>query len=834
MSSRSLILESDWLVFIDGVQVPHQGIRMQSQRNSLSSCTITLEPDALLTKLRPQSVVSVWARERFPDQVGRNDKVLADAQEQYYLYWEGLLAGHMHMKSPTSRAFELQCESVFAPWSRTKAFMFGVGAYHKSTVLSGSRQVLPGGDGPEGSTVFSFAALAKRVTSDEATPFASRIQETVAFLSAGNGVLRQQTDRLSLLDRMTSMTDTVYQDLLAGIALNQIGDGLAALPDTASVLEVVTYLQQYGFYSHYEMFAPVEVPKEQGYARRYDGPLGLADRHKFTQKYQLNQLMFLPELYFVPPPPCNFIFPDHVRSLSVGRSFYAEPTRALVPDPLVSANGYVYHLAPASILRGSTQNELNGLTAAEVFAQSSGALQSTGDDVATSPYQAEGSDGSVISLFQTVLDSEVEKGIQATVDSYRFETAAAFASVQASRQGERTDDPSAYSQLISAVANYRLRLDQYTRQVQLDLIGHRDIVPGFSCVIFDEDISYYGFVESVGVTVDPLGTESTAVTVSKARPIQKQDLGLLDQFQEAVDVLDSIRRTKLRRLGGRALTAADERGTLTVPAGGAVSGLLQENDPIVAAMYDYAVSEVQTDYYTEVDALLEELSQELDIPVPPVFLNRELITSEGLDAAYENLLGCSRFYTSDYAFEVKDFPVVGDILDQELDILTEGTSDRDVMLAGVRMQAEASYALDKVFRVDRSDPSERTQDSWQDVRDRNDNLGQTTFEWCTRNFTKRKRYRLGTYCERNGLDLQVQTSDDPSPTPYLVMRPASISFTGWDDTLFSKLVMPGTGTDPVIEELRTSAPGYLRTLFRQGIITEYSQRHFGARAFDGS
>ena len=440
----------------------------------------------------------------------------------------------------------------------------------------------------------------------------------------------------------------------------------------------------------------------------------------------------------------------------------------------------------------------------------------------------------MISLFQTVLDSEIEKGIQATVDSYRFETAAAFASVQASRQGKKTDDPSAYSQLISAVANYRLRLDQYTRQVQLDLIGHRDIVPGFSCVIFDEDISYYGFVESVGVTVDPLGTESTAVTVSRLDPFQKQDLGLLDKFQEAVDVLDSIRRTKLRRLGGRALTAADERGTLTVPAGGAVSGLLQENDPIVAAMYDYAVNEVQLDYYNEVDSLLEELSQELDIPVPPVFLNKELITSEGLDTAYENLLGCSRFYTSDYAFEVKDFPFTGDILDQELDILTEGTSDRDVMLAGVRMQAETAYALDKVFRVDRSDPSERTQDSWQDVRDRNDNLGQSTFEWCTRNFTKRKRYRLGTYCEKNGLDLQVQTSDDPSPTPYLVMRPASISFTGWDDTLFSKLVMPGTGTDPVIEDLRKSAPGYLRTLFRQGIITEYSQRHFGARAFDGS
>lgn len=832
MASKALILESDWLVFIDGVQVPHQGIRMQSSRNNLSSCTITLEPDALLTKLRPQSIVSVWARERFPDQAGRNDKVLADAQEQYYLYWEGLLAGHMHMKSPTSRSFEIQCESIFMPWARTKAFMFGVGAYHKSTVLSGSRQVLPGGDGPEGSTVFSFAALASRVDQVKDTPFVSRIQEAVAFLSAANGVLRQQTDRLSLLDRMSGMTDTVYQDLLGGLALNVIGDGMAPMPETASVLEVINHLQQYGFYSHYEIFAPVEGA--DSYPRRYDGPLGLDDRFKFTPKYQMNQLLFLPELYFVPPPPCNFIFPDHIRSMSVGRNFYMEPTRALVPDPLQANNGLLYHLAPASILRGSTQGELENMTSAEVFAQATGALR--GDDAgdATSPYQQD-VNGEVISLFQTILDSEIEKGIVPKVDAYRFETAAAFGTVQAAREGKSKVDPNAYSQLISSVVNYRLRLDQYTRQVSVDLMGHRDIVPGFSCVIFDQDISYFGFVESVSVTVDPLGTESTAVTLSKVRPVSKPDLGLLDKFVEAVDVLDSIRRTQLRQLGASALGAAAQRVSLT-GTGPTLTAVLTDNDPYILGLYEQSVAKIQSEYDLEVDALLEELSQNTDIPVPPGFLNRELLTSEGLDNTYELLLGCSRFYSSDYAFEVKDFPFTGDLLDREFTAIIDATKEefRNTQLEGVRMQAESAYALDNVYRMETSDARTRTQDSWQDVRDRNDNLGQTTFEWCTRNFTKRSRYRLGSYCQNNGLDLVAQTSDDPNPTPYLVMVPASSNFQGWDDTLFSKLVMPGSGTDPVIEDLRKSAPDYFRTPFRQDIITAYSKRHFGARAFDGS
>lgn len=200
MSSRALILESDWLVFIDGVQVPHQGISLRSSRDALTECRITLEPDQILANLRPQSVVSVWARERFPSQGGRDQQgLIASAQGQYYLYWEGLLAGHIHSKSPSSRSFQLQCESMFSPWARTKAFMFGVGVFPKSQVISGSRVVPPGPTAADASAPFSFAVLANRFSQKKDSSFAARIQESVAFLSAGNAVLRQQTDRKSVV-----------------------------------------------------------------------------------------------------------------------------------------------------------------------------------------------------------------------------------------------------------------------------------------------------------------------------------------------------------------------------------------------------------------------------------------------------------------------------------------------------------------------------------------------------------------------------------------------------------------------------------------------------------
>lgn len=814
MSDKALILDSDWLVFIDGVQVPHQGINIQFGRNTLSSCNIDLEPDILLTELRPQSVVSVWAKERFPDSIERRPASPEDAaQDQYYLYWEGLLAGHSYQKSPTTRMFRIRCESIFSPWTRAQAFMFGVGAYSKSAVLSGSTVVTPG-DSAAGD-VFSMSMLSGRfVGGPEEATFSQRIEETIGFLSAGNAVLRLQTDRYSLLDRLVSMDDRIYEKLLQPIAANLFEDGAAALAETSTVFGVVSHFQRYGFYSSYEMPAPVSRPMAPE-SPRTEGPLGLDSNYKFSRKYQLNQLMFLPELYFSPPPPCNLIFPDHIRSLSVGREFYSEPTRALVSDPLKARSQYVFHLAPAAVLRRASQSTRDKMTAAEVFAQATGALQASGSSGADSVYKQTTSKGEV-DLFSTVLDSEIEKGIVAKVEAYRFETAAAFAAETSSSGGE---DANAYSQLLTQVINFRYRLDRYTRQGTVDLGGHRDIVPGFTCAIFDDDISYFGFVEGINLSVDPLGTETTTVSLSKLRPIKKVDLAQFDEVRDKIEA---------------------ELGVENELLAGAVDAAIQNDwtDSRLQAEIMFITSE--TDF--RIESGLQRFEDALDIPIPPAFLNQKLSTAEGLDEVYADLLGCRPLYTSNYSRD--------ELLEFGTELLEE-SGNRTASFDAMVQFAGTANTLNNVFQMTATFGAGAlvSAPSWQDVRRRKDAIGQTTFEWATRNFTKRERYRLRDYCSYNTLKLLTQYSDAPNSAPFFVMQPAELSQPagplpaglaaaaagGWDNTLFSKLVMPDLASeDPVIADLRERSPDYFKTFMRQALVIQYAQRHFGSRAFKGS
>lgn len=814
MSDRALILDSDWLVFIDGVQVPHQGINLQFGRNSLSSCNIDLEPDILLTELRPQAVVSVWAKERFPDSIERRPASPEDAaQDQYYLYWEGLLAGHSYQKSPTTRMFRIRCESIFSPWTRAQAFMFGVGVYSKSTVLSGSTVVTPG-EGAAGD-IFSMTMLSGRfVGGPTEAPFSQRIEETIGFLSAGNAVLRLQTDRYSLLDRMVSMDDRIYEKLLQPIAANLFEDGASALADTTTVFGVVNHFQRYGFYSSYEMPAPVSRPMASD-SRRTEGPLGLDPKYKFSRKYQLNQLMFLPELYFAPPPPCNLIFPDHIRSLAVGREFYSEPTRAIVADPFKDRSQYAFHLAPAAVLRRASQSTRDKMTAAEVFAQATGALQASGSGGTDSVYRQTTSKGEV-DLFSTILDSEIEKGIVAKVDAYRFETTAAFA---AQTSGSGGADANVYSQLLTQVINFRYRIDRYTRQGTVDLGGHRDIVPGFSCAIFDDDISYYGFVESVNLSVDPLGTETTTVSLSKLRPIKKVDLAQFDAVRDKIAAELVVENEML----GEAFNQA----------------LLEDwTDARLAA--EVALITSETDF--RIESGVQRFEDGLDIPIPPAFLNQKLSTAEGLDEVYGDLLGCRPLYTSSYSRD--------DAFDFASELLEE-KGNRTASFDAMVQFAGSANTLNNVFQMTATFGSGAlvSAPSWQDVRRRKDAIGQTTFEWATRTFNKRERYRLRDYCGYNTLKLLTQYSDAPNSAPFFVMQPAELSQPpgplpaglaaaaagGWDNTLFSKLVMPElTKEDPVIADLRERSPDYFKTFMRQALVIQYAQRHFGSRAFNGS
>ena len=94
--------------------------------NGVTTCRIVMEPDQILAQLRPQTVVSIWARERYSTSPIK-DSLLDQLKSEYYLYWEGLTSGVVHTKGTSDRSMAVNCEGFLGTMARAGGFMLGFG-----------------------------------------------------------------------------------------------------------------------------------------------------------------------------------------------------------------------------------------------------------------------------------------------------------------------------------------------------------------------------------------------------------------------------------------------------------------------------------------------------------------------------------------------------------------------------------------------------------------------------------------------------------------------------------------------------------------------------------
>ncbi len=820
MASRAELRATKWKVFLDGVEVPHQGFQIMFSKDALSTGSITLEPDQSLANLRPQTVVSVFAKDRYPDDDVEYEDEL-DVKFNYYLYWEGLVSGMTYDKSPESRAVRINCESIFAPWTRTKAYAFGIGQYPKSSVLSGSLAVNLNAE--VGSDIYSFADLAKDMARDTGRKFLDRLVESVAKLSAFNSNLRLQSSRYRLFNKIGGILDDSLDKLLGPMAEGLYTNAVQQLGENSSVFDVFTHLQKYTFSSSYELPAPVPQPVE---ANSFIEPPGLSGIYWFEQAYKQTQLMSLPEMYYVMPPPCNFIFPDDVSGLTVNRDFYNESTRTLMPDPHADIGQTSFYLAPPTILRALTIEDRANITGAELIAQVTNAIQDSEDNNLTSPHEVRLSAGTeddpdATALFSTLnamSNEEIEKGIISAIESYPFETLAATVF-----QSDSPDIQLAYSSFMTSVVEYRHNLASYNRPMTVQMAGHRNLAPGFTAAIFDSDISYIALIDSVAIAVDPIGGETTSATFSKARPIQLLDYEALDDVVNAVAV-EAFKADKAR-----------ERIELRQQFSG------DDNEIVKARLL-----EIELGTAREINNILQPIKELHDVPIAPSFLNPELTNLESLDKIYQEFLGCKPFYTSKYATD-RVPSAITDTLTREDTVVPDNYKEflqgKPTATSAVETNALLSYAtamtaLNNVYRMGSTknlyqNTNTDNLTSWQDINGSQDPLGITTNEWTNRTFTKRRRLTMAKYLADNELILEQEVSTGISREYFYSMRPASTDANGWDNTPFSKLVKE-TRSDERIDAARETASDILKTSTRQELIREYSIRHFGSRGFNGA
>ena len=831
---------SDWKVFLDGIEIPHQGFQVSFIKNRPSDAQIVLEPDTVLKNLRPQSVVSIWFRDRVPDDdITRKIDSEDDLLNSYILYWEGLTQGVVFEKGPESRSMRLQCESMDGIFDRTMAFMLGVGQVSKSVIVSGSVGINPNEVGSS-NELLAFATLGEEFTDaptgtnesfrDNADPsFADRMLRLVTTLSSYNGILRQQVVRYRLLDRLCSVSDNIYSSALVGLGKGLFGPIGQTLEQSHTVTEVLDHVQNYGFYSRYQNPVPhrADAPSATQYFKTYSEN-SETEKFRIPRSHPRNEFMFLPEMYYFLPPPCNFIFPDNIRSLSVARNYYNEPTRMLVLDPLIAVSGSSFYLSPPNIVRNREFTDVKQ-DSASLFSIATDAAVSLLDfqtgQSQPSPYTSKTED---INLLNVLSDRELEQGITMKgISQMSFETLVAYA--RSAETASETDPEVAqvtkiYQRYMSLVTDFMFQMARFNRTIQISLVGHRYLTPGFSAVIFDSDISYLAQVDSVALGVSNLGDETVSASLSRARPL----------FSIPFDKIDETTKAAIA---------------------------LIEASPEATEFSEEA--EVKRDELNkQLSALVGELEQEFDIPIPPPFFNSALSSLAELDGIYKGLLGCRSFYeaTSYADLAVPSISSLNSAANATgslglFDFTDRGDSDATKRIDHLITYTKGLASLNAVFQIFSPDDSEGSffapgtilPDSYQAISESRA-LNTGTFEWAERNFQKKQGMTLGQYLQDNFLEIEKEESTQPNPTSFWYMRPKqTYKVSGsqldldWDDTILSKVVDHSyitsdgsTAFDPAIEKVRREVTTkFLTTAGRQEFLLDYSRRHFGSRAFKG-
>jgi hypothetical protein len=610
---RDARLLSKYRVFISGVEIPHLGGNLAFGRNSYGQGTINVEPDALVHDFRPNSKVHVFFFDRYgqgppgsPDDEDAEEIEVEptpgagdpdDLLKNYRLLFEGELIGVGASKSPNSRQMALNVGGEFRTFQRSKMFQASVGGSFTTPLITGGLAVpeMLVDTGQGGADVLSLSALAsnfmdaqsdslagprKYYRTSTKPDFAERMVAMTAFAATFNGPLRLQTVRSRLINKIAGVPDLTFDRFMRLTLSNQMfQETQGKLTGQESVLDLLSHFCKYAFYSWYHMPGPYTPPNAAvPYVDARDGrvtsvpgqpkgpetvpiPKNLTVKNdqgrevfNFIRDFYRNDYLFLPELYFAMPPPCNFFFPDDNDSISYSRVFDSEPTRFVITEPYFT-EGQAAYFAPPWLLRNLSPQEQERARAGDFYAANAAVfsglrLAGTGRESAASlvqsPYISSiGADRSSggINLLGVMTDDEIEKGIICSNTYHNMEFFSAISKQSESRnaarraanhmktEGELRSD---YEHFMTELAMYRFLMENAQRDAQVTVKGHVWCVPGFSAAIFDRDATYLGFVEQVSFSWDVgSNVENTSVALSRVRHTPYQPASGEDQARIA-------------------------------------------------------------------------------------------------------------------------------------------------------------------------------------------------------------------------------------------------------------------------------------------------------------
>lgn len=570
---------NDWLVFIDGVQVPYQGITVSFGIDAVTRGSILLDPDIILTRVRPRAVIALFCRDRYGDETHATE--IDEILDGYHYYGGGELAGYEDVKDPQSRQFTMTFESDLGLLGTHQAFTFGLGGNHYFGQVVGTSLINPidisGSTGAVDllsiaalGSVFSKdggAAILDRIRSTEgesdgSEDFALRIIRMISWFASANASLRMQVIRSRLLNKMVGVQDKVLDRLVsAAFAQKIMSETQSSITAGHTVFDIVQVLmREVGYH-----VTTIPLPKQDGAPKNGVEEIPIPKimegstrtESRIRRNWYRNDYVMLPNLFYSAPPPCNIVFPDMIGGRSVSRNFGAEPTRSVFEDPFFGAGARLVFVHTDGL-----DEELDGKTP-DVFWANFAKTMSKGrvgtDPSSESAYASSiiGDGGTSSNLLKSVSDDELERGIVVTPQVPEIEYTLAFArtlnlkkldgqhdletfdEVRSNLGQDGSGKTANYLRYVQSWLKYNHQLKRFNRPTALTLRGHRWMVPGFSAIILDDTVSYQGHVNSLTITIDADGVENTQVGMNHVRPVTPYDKNLYSRVRATTNRVET-------------------------------------------------------------------------------------------------------------------------------------------------------------------------------------------------------------------------------------------------------------------------------------------------------
>lgn len=416
---------------------------------------------------------------------------------------------------PVSNSWRLLCEGEYigdvrqrsATGTRYRALAFrSMHALWETTTYAGMCG-LAGGDISQSSRVIAAGGVAESVANSSLDLYKTNLDATMRqYVSAGvlissfipnflAGAMQQTpvdafyNEARRLNSKLFSLADTEIGNIINVTLVNKLmrdSWNAQALGPNTTLESIVQNIENMSMYKH------VTIPAPPIYRT--------TDEATFITDYTICELLFLPHLYSTVPPACNVIFKDQITNLSGSRNFLAEPTRVVVQlsDKLTAQN------LPLFVMSNDAER-----------AVSIGSLRKTGEaENQTNGGAAPGT----LSIHDFLTREEYDRGVNAQFISLPIQ------SLQ-TREGEKVAQSSDPQKETNKIIDYTSHSARHyyevargaQRRITVNTTFLPYLVPGFPCLVEDDDGSFWGMISSISHNLVASMQPSTTIEVSHVR-----------------------------------------------------------------------------------------------------------------------------------------------------------------------------------------------------------------------------------------------------------------------------------------------------------------------------